>query len=287
VAKYVSHRYGATVRRQLRRVRPDLTLIDHAQMAWAAPGGPHVYLAHNVEHQLYAGLAQGHGWRARAGRREAATMRSVEARLCREARAVWTLTGDDARAFESMGTRALAFDVPVGAPPSPGGAEFDVGLLGTWTWQANAAGVEWFLRDVQPRLPGGVSVEIAGAGSLEVAGEAPNVRARGRVPDAVGFLQSARVIAVPSVAGGGLQIKTLDAIASGRPVVATPVALRGIADPPPTVTIATDAALFADGVRRALSDTAPEEAAGAALRWTRERADRFREQLRSALAEFV
>lgn len=212
-------------------------------------------------------------------------MRRVESRLCDEACAVWTLTADDADTFRSMNARALAFDVPVEAPPPPEQAAFDVGLLGTWTWRANAAGLEWFLRDVHPRLPDGVSVEIAGAGSLDVTGDSAKVRARGRVPDAAAFLQSARAIAVPSVAGGGLQMKTLDAIASGRPVVATPVAMRGITDPPSTVTIAADASSFADGLRQALCTTAPEDAAGAARSWVRERTVRFRGQLSAALAD--
>jgi hypothetical protein len=48
-------------------------------------------------------------------------------------------------------------------------------------------------------------------------------------------MAQAKVVAIPTLSGGGIQIKTLDAIASGSAIVATPVALRGISDPPATV----------------------------------------------------
>jgi polysaccharide biosynthesis protein PslH len=283
VTKYVSRQYAAAVGEQLRRLRPQLTVVDHAQMAWAAPDAPYVYLAHNVEHRLYAGLAGGRGWSARASGREAQLMRRVEERLCRGARAVWALVDADADVLAAMAARTITFDIPVAVPPVPAQPSIDIALLGSWTWKANAAGLEWFLRDVRPRLPDGVSVEIAGSGSLDVPAAVHGVTARGRVPDAAAFLQSARVVAVPSVAGGGLQIKTLDAIASGRPVVATPVAMRGIADPPPTVAIAADGPAFAREVGRALISGGEGHEPDVARRWARERAARFRAQLRAAL----
>jgi glycosyltransferase involved in cell wall biosynthesis len=286
VTKYVSRRYAAAAREQLRRLRPQLTVVDHAQMAWAAPEAPYVYLAHNVEHQLYAGLAGGCGWSARASGREAQLMRRVEERLCRGARAVWALADADAELLGSMAARAVAFDIPVDVPPpAPAQPSIDIALLGSWTWKANAAGLEWFLRDVRPLLPEGVSVEIAGSGSLDVPAAVHGVTVRGRVPDAAAFLQSARAVAVPSVAGGGLQIKTLDAIASGRPVVATPVATRGIANPPTTVAVAADGAAFARELGRALASGGEADGPDAARRWARERAARFREQLRAALED--
>jgi hypothetical protein len=283
VTKFVSRRYAAAAGAQLRRLRPQLTVVDHAQMAWAAPDASYVYLAHNVEHRLYTGLAEGRGLSATANAREARLMRRVEEDLCRGARAVWALADADADVLAAMAGRVITFDVPVEVPPAPAEPSIDIALLGSWAWKANAAGLEWFLRDVRPRLPGGVSVEIAGSGSLGVPAAVHGVTARGRVPDAAAFLQSARAVAVPSVAGGGLQIKTLDAIASGRPVVATPFAMRGISDPPPTVAIAEDGAAFASALDRAMTSSGDGHHPEVARRWARERAARFSAQLRSAL----
>ena len=73
----------------------------------------------------------------------------------------------------------------------------------------------------------------------------PNVKYCGFVPDAQTFMSVARVIAIPSISGGGVQIKTLDAIASGSQIVATTVAMRGILDYPFGIEIADDPECFA------------------------------------------
>src|SRR4051812_44987269 len=58
VAKYVSRAYRRAVAEALLRGRPQLVVVDHAQMGWAAPPGvPSVLLSHNVEHRLYEELA--------------------------------------------------------------------------------------------------------------------------------------------------------------------------------------------------------------------------------------
>ena len=83
----------------------------------------------------------------------------------------------------------------------------------------------------------------------------PGIECPGFVEDAATFLGGGRVVAVPAVAGSGIQVKTLDAIAAGRPTVATTLALRGIDSPPATVRVADEpaemAAAIGDGVARA------------------------------------
>ncbi|HEY6943036.1 FkbM family methyltransferase [Dokdonella sp.] len=68
--------------------------------------------------------------------------------------------------------------------------------------------------------------------------------------DLVALLGGAHVVLLPITTGGGSNLKTAEAIYSGRPVLATPHALRGYGDALrwPTVTVAEDA----DAFRRAL-----------------------------------
>lgn len=99
------------------------------------------------------------------------------------------------------------------------------------------------------------------------------------------FLQSACVVAVPSVTGAGVQVKTLDAIATGRSVVASETAMRGISDAPPTVRVAPDARSFASAVEDALATEPSAAESAAAQAWARERRARFHEQLRVALGD--
>ena len=285
VAKYVSRAMRIAVERHLSAERPALVVVDHAQMGWLLPRGgfgvPHVHVAHNVEHALYAQLASRRGgpW-SRVHAREATLIERIEHRLCESAAGVWALTLDDAQTLGALGGRSRAFALPAttGAGtyaddvmPEPA---CDVTVLGSWTWDANARGLRWLLDDVLPALPRPLSIEVAGAGSLELAGGHAGVVARGRVPDALEFLRRGRVVAVPSVEGAGVQVKTLDAIAAGRPVVASELALRGIDDPPATVLGAADAGSFA----RALAQAAGDPGMGAAdeaARWTTARRERF------------
>jgi hypothetical protein len=288
--KFVSRAYRDAVAVRLRHAPPDLVVVDHARMGWLVPRGgfpdaPFVLIAHNVEHRLYAGLAEAGGRRGPLHRREAARILEVERRLCGDAREVWTLTSADAEALGALGARTRSFGIPpVGVPAAPPAPSIDAAVLGGWHWESNAAGLRWLAGDVAPHL-GGLVVDVGGASAEPIAGETAGLRVRGPVPDALAFLQSARVVAVPSVAGAGVQVKTLDAIASGRRVVATPTAMRGIDDPPPTVRVASAPADFAAALRDAAAAPDDRAASDAGRAWARARTARFRAELAGALAE--
>ena len=286
--KFMSPAYRRAVAERL--AATDLVVVDHARMGWLVPAGgwdvPFAYLAHNVEHALYADLAAEGGVRSIANRREARMIRREEQRLCSAAAQVWALSAGDSEALAALGARRTrVFDLPPSSdPPAPGAASFDVALLGSWTWRSNAAGLRWFVDEVAPLLDG-LDVHVGGADSDVIAAGVPGVSARGRVPDAMEFLQSARVVACPSVAGAGVQIKTLDAIATGRPVVATPIAARGLPHLPPTVAVAGDGPGFAAALRDALRDGVEEEAARVAATWARERRRTYERAVADAVAE--
>jgi glycosyltransferase involved in cell wall biosynthesis len=294
-AKFTSRRYRSVVRELLEERRVDAVIVDHAAMAWARPrgdGAPRwAYLAHNVEHRLYAAEARRGGASGWASAREARLLEGVEAALAGSADQVWTLSDADAAALADMGAagRTRIFDLlPMAIPPivRPNG-EVDVAILGTWTWSANRAGLNWFLGEVCPHLSRSLAVEVAGAGSEALGGSAPGVRMRGRVPEAMPFLQRARVVAVPSVRGEGVQINTLDAIASGRPVVATPTAIRGIDQLPPTVAVAEDPEEFAARLAAAAAAPVDASAAQAARAWIEARRTAFERGVAHAVDELV
>lgn len=292
-AKYMSRRYRRAVAELVGRQRPDLVVVDSARMAWLVPDGgwacPHVVVAHNVEYRIYEGLARGAGLaRGIVLRREARVLRRAEAAACAAAAEVWALKDEDVATLEGLGARRVrTFAVPgTGAGDDAGTAppSRDVAVLGGWHWAANAAGLAWFAERVVPRLgERGLEVHVAGADADAVVSGRPGLVLHGRVPDALEFLRSGRVVAVPSVTGEGVQIKTLDAIASGRPLVATSVAMRGIADPPGTVRVADDPAEFADAVAAAAATAS--DGADEARRWARRRLDAFRAAVAVAAEE--
>ncbi len=238
--------------------RFDGVILNSVQMPAAYPvllrTAPAVFVAHNVEAisaRENAGRAEGRLQRL-LFEREARLVGRVETELCRTACAVHTLTREDA---ETLGLgaseRALPLPLSLGRPPrvDDGRRDHDVGLIGTWSWAPNRAGLDWFLDEVVPRLPADLSVAIAG----QIDGRAPtvpaNVRFLGRVPDAQGFVHAARILALPTIAGTGVQLKTLEMLEEGLPAVATGRALRGIdGERPAHLTVTDDPQAFAEAL---------------------------------------
>lgn len=278
VAKYMSRAYLQAARDAFVH-RPAGIVVDHAASFWAFARldhtGPYVYVAHNVSHRLHTG--KGTVLRP-IYLREARLLRSIEERLCTGATRVWTLTEDDAQTLRELGAGDRA--VNLGPPSAPAAetkvsTEADIRVLGTWTWAPNAEGLRWFLSQVVPRLSADTTVEVGGLGAEDLCRGHSCVTCAGRVGDASLFLSGARVVAVPSVAGEGVQVKTLDAIATGLPVVATSIGLRGISDPPKSVTRADAPQEFANALMKAISRGSDSERRVEAVRWSHARQRRF------------
>jgi hypothetical protein len=278
VAKYRGRSYAEQAARALRGA--DLVVVDHAQAGGirdSTAGLPFVHIAHNVEHEVYAGqAARAAGPGRRLLEREARLVEALERRLASQATAVWCLTASDAERFEALGAhRAIALEVP-GRPTA--GAEArardGVALIGNWTWEPNAVGLRWFAHEVAPLLDPALPVTVAGAGAEWIDADS-RLRWLGRVDDAAAFLAGARVVAIPAQAGGGIQVKTLDALAQGSWVVATPAAMRGIDEPPESVQIVEDGRAFARAVEVLARNPATLEPSTAALEWSSARAAAF------------
>ena len=105
-------------------------------------------------------------------------------------------------------------------------------MIGSWTWAANRAGLDWFLGEVAPRLPSGFRIAIAGGLGGEPPAAPANVSFLGRVPDARSFVRDCRVVPLISRSGTGVQLKTIETFEMGLPSVATGSALRGISSIP-------------------------------------------------------
>jgi hypothetical protein len=275
LAKYAGSEYDRAA--AAATVGAALTIVNHAQApAKAQTAAPVVHIAHNVEHDLYADAA------ARAGSsgrrllmREARLMERRERQLATEAVAVWCLTQADAARFAALGARrTVVFPVP-GRPAHSSGIRPDregVALIGNWTWEPNAVGLRWFATQVAPQLDASLKLAVAGAGAEQALGGSPErLSLLGRIPDADEFLAKAKVVVVPAMAGGGIQVKTLDAIAAGASIVTTPMGVRGIDDPPASVRVEDDPQRFAAAVNE-LAATAPSDEG---IAWAQRRAERF------------
>jgi hypothetical protein len=264
----------AALRERLTEAGPvDGIVLNSVQMPAAYPFltrfAPMAFVAHNVEHASARENARHAASPASRFlyRREAELLRKIEARITAEARVVHVVSKEDGAGLGLEGDpRVLPLPLTVGHERSAKGEpprDFDVAMIGTWSWQPNRVGMDWFLRDVVPLLPEDVRIGIAGRFDGPPPPAPGNVRFLGRVADAQDFVHSARVVALAARGGTGIQLKTLETLEEGLPAVATSEALRGVgAALPDNLRVADEAPAFA----AALLDLVRRDRAGESLR---------------------
>ncbi|RWM73169.1 MAG: glycosyltransferase [Mesorhizobium sp.] len=222
---------------------------------------PSIFVAHNVEHRSAQENAAAAGglFQRLLFRREARLLKAVEERLCRRARFVFTLAEED-RAALGVASDARSAVLPLvtcAEPPvqkTPRRIDCDAALIGTWTWQPNRIGLDWFLEKVVPHLRPDFRVRIAGGMPSDLRSAHPGVAFVGRVPDAQAFVRSAAVIPLISTSGSGVQLKTIETFELGLPSVATSHSLRGIDHRPVNCVVADDPVAFAGALEAAVAD---------------------------------
>lgn len=271
---------GGRLVEQVRAQGPfDALILNSVMLPGAFPEllelGPCVLVEHNIEF-VSARQSAAHAGNpvvAWLYAREARLLEAIERRLWDGARFIWTLAEEDRAALgEAHRHKAAVLPLVSGAAAAPSGPQtepvHDVGLIGTWSWAPNFVGLDWFLREVCPRLPAHVTVAVAGRLPPEMAPAPPQVSLLGRVPDADAFLRACRLVALSSRAGTGVQLKTVQAMQLGLPAVTTTLSCRGFADIPDNFTLADTPRDFADALVRRLAEIAagdPQRRDGAAF----------------------
>ncbi len=231
----------------------DATILNSYQMPLAFPQlckRPYIYVAHNVEHRTAAqnALHAGSVIERFLFRRDAELLQVKEPELCANAGYVWTFSEDDLNGLDIEPDRGCV--LPLVAPmrrqaSEPTKPTYDIGLIGTWSWQANLAGLSWFLEEVVPQLAPERTIAVAGSVPDRFAPSHPSVALLGRVDSASQFLDSVRVVPLISQGGTGVQLKTIEAFQTGHACVATSSSLRGIDVLPENCIGADDAKAFA------------------------------------------
>ncbi|CCV11785.1 glycosyltransferase family 4 protein [Mesorhizobium sp. STM 4661] len=222
---------------------------------------PSIFVAHNVEHRSARenAAAAGSILQRLLFRREAKLLEAVEERLCSRARFVFTLADEDRSALGVASDDRSAVLPLVTRSEAPKQRtqrriDCDAALIGTWTWQPNRIGLDWFLEKVVPHLKADFRIRIAGSVPSGVTSTHPGVEFVGRVPDAQAFVRGAAVIPLISTAGSGVQLKTIETFELGLPSVATSHSLRGIDHRPANCVVTDDPLAFAAALAAAAAD---------------------------------
>ncbi|TGS64942.1 glycosyltransferase [Mesorhizobium sp. M3A.F.Ca.ET.201.01.1.1] len=222
---------------------------------------PSIFIAHNVENRSAAenAAAAGSALQRWLFRREARLLKLMEERLCRAARFVFTLAEEDRAALgvasdDRSAVLPLVTRAEAPAKRAPRRIDCDAALIGTWTWQPNRIGLDWFLAKVVPHLRPDFRLRIAGNMPSGIVSTHPGVEFVGRVPDAQAFVRGAAVIPLISTAGSGVQLKTIETFELGLPSVATSRSLRGIGYRPDNCMVTDDPVAFAAALEAAAAD---------------------------------
>ncbi|MDC8014846.1 glycosyltransferase family 4 protein [Tahibacter soli] len=133
-------------------------------------------------------------------------------------------------------------------------------FVGNLGYFPNVDAVTWFAGEVLPLLPA-VRLTLVGANPSPQIARLARHNARielvGPVPDVHPYLARAAVAIVPLRAGSGQQLKMIEAMASGTPVVATSLSAAGLeAVDGEHALVADDGAAMAAAVERLMSDPA-------------------------------
>lgn len=107
--------------------------------------------------------------------------------------------------------------------------------VGTFKWLPNVEAVSFLVNEVWPLIKQkmtGTRLWIVGnAPTKEVFAfqdRDPSITVTGGIPDIRDAFQSAHVLVAPVFSGKGTRYKILEAMASGTPIVATPIAVEGL-----------------------------------------------------------
>jgi hypothetical protein len=247
----------AAIRAALAKLEPfDGYVINGVTMAGAFQNlfrdKPSIYVAHNVEYLS----AEENAVTANSAvkrfffRREAKLLKELELALASRAGCTLALAEEDRMPLgvDDPG-RSVVLPLVTTKQAAPANSarkiEFDAGLIGTWTWQPNRVGLEWFLSEVAPHLPERFSIGLAGHVPSDFGKMPPQVKLLGRVADAKAFVNSCAVIPLVSRSGTGVQLKSIETFEAGLPSVATERSLRGIKAVPSNCVVSNDPKTFA------------------------------------------
>lgn len=239
-ARFFDPRMAREVRRAVAD-GADVLLVEHVQLLPYARGLRPALLVldmHNIESALARRIAgASHGPRRIAWWLESRALRGLE-RRARAADVIAVVSEVDRRTLQTVlrHPRVVvvpnAWDEPAPLPPAPGPV---VSFVGIFFWGPNIDAAVWFCREVWPNV-----LAARPDAHLQLVGRDPSPEVRalagrgvevtGSVDEVRPWYARTRVAVAPLLAGGGSRLKILEALAAGRPVVATSIGAEGLED---------------------------------------------------------
>lgn len=285
--------YRDRLRRLLAEWRPDIVQIEYAAMGRylgeiEAAHVPAVLWEPDPPTSAAIDLGRSSRRQRLLRRLDVRAWRRFERSVLRRVAAAVVFTERDARALEAAANSTPIVRIPLGTdfadrPFASGAGDGGILFVGNFVHPPNVDAATRLVRGIFPRVR-----ERHPGSSLHIVGENPprdlvtasedGVVVTGRVPDLVPYVERAAVVAAPIRFGGGMRVKVLEALAAGKPVVASPLAVEGldVADGDQLLTAETDdefaerlSLVLADGELRGRLGTRARAWANRNLTWDR------------------
>jgi len=241
VEQFASASFRAALRDTVRKWQPAIAQLEFTQMAQyaadCAPARP-ILVEHDITFDLYQQLRQtSDDWDLR---HQLKLWRRFETAAWRKMACVVTMSEKDCALVTGTRAAVLPNGVDLGrfrvAPRAPEPRRLL--FVGSFSHLPNLMAVAFFLDHVWPRLRDARLHIIAGArheyfldyhgSQVKVRLDQPGVEVEGFVSDVRGAYERAAVVVAPLVVSAGTNLKILEAMACGRPVVATPAGVNGL-----------------------------------------------------------
>jgi glycosyltransferase involved in cell wall biosynthesis len=265
----------AAITRAIEALEPDIVLADFTHSAVLLPERIQtatVMFTHNVEAEIFERhAAQTAGVRGLVWRDQARKMRRFEADVLGRFDTVIAVSARDAKELQRRYRLPTVETIDTGVDldyfarlPAPSHVKPNtIVFTGVMDSPANIDGINFLMQDVWPlisRARPDVRALIVGRNPSPAVIEAAREKRlpwifTGSVPDIRPHVAEADVAVIPLRIGSGTRIKAFEAMAMGRPVVATTVGVEGLDITPGRHFLAADdPATFASAIVRLLED---------------------------------
>jgi glycosyltransferase involved in cell wall biosynthesis len=286
VEEFCSVAFAAALRQTARKWRPSIAQVEFTQMAqYTADCAPArtILVEHDITFDLCEQLLrQNDDWDML---QEYPRWKRFETAAWRQVDCVVTMSEKDRRVVEGARAECLPNGVDLDrfrAPesePEPGRLLF----IGSFAHLPNLLAVEFFLREVWPRLGhlrptlhiiAGMrhrSYVTQSSDRVRVDLDQPGLEIEDFVADVRPAYERAAVVIAPLVASAGTNIKILEAMAMGKAIVSTPAGINGLdLEAGRDVVVVETAEAFAAAIEQLLSDPGRRRALESQARLTAE-----------------
>lgn len=216
-------------------------VISGGDMLWCLECIPSaattLYISHNIEHILYNQQVAKYAsvpWLGRLLLADAKKFTAFELEHIKGLQHIVTITDQDRNILQDycptarIATIMPSFNyAPHHKQPQPKKGLLRLGFLGNLEWWPNRRSLQWFLDKVFPHLNKMIELHLYGQGS-DAFNNGDRIHGHGFIPDLAEIWTGVDLMIQPITCGAGINIKVAEALYNRMPMVATPLALRGI-----------------------------------------------------------